>query len=360
MRAVAVRPGVVVGQREQHEVEQVVLDQVGADAAGVLIADARQAQLAPAAGLARRVQVGVEQLLRPEDRAPEQRRGDDPRQRRLLRDLVLVAAAVDQVGGAGGAHVGVVERLEHGLDVVREVLGVHPVDGVGQRPQHPELARGREARAVLDVARLVAVVPVHARDPVLVGADAGRDRRRADRRDRRERGDAVVDVDALARGSAPAPARGRRRSRARASPASARRSRRARASWPLSHVASSPASGLAHRRIRRPAYFCSLAAAAGDQQPQQRQQHDHADRRRDDRQRREQTAATPRRSTAARRPRRVEPGAHPRQERPRRQRRRSPRRSRRRSSPARPRSAAAASAPANNSAPSASDDRGQP
>ena len=119
MRPVAVRPRVVVGQREQHEVEQVVLDQIGADAAGVLIARARQAQLALAAGLARRVQIGVEQLLGPEDRAPEQRRGDDPRQRRLLGDLVLVAAAVDQVRGPGGAHVGVVERLEHRLDVVR-------------------------------------------------------------------------------------------------------------------------------------------------------------------------------------------------------------------------------------------------
>ena len=38
VRAVAVRVGVVVGQREQHEVEQVVLGEVGAHAAGVLIA----------------------------------------------------------------------------------------------------------------------------------------------------------------------------------------------------------------------------------------------------------------------------------------------------------------------------------
>jgi hypothetical protein len=45
---------------------------------------------------------------------------------------VLVAAAVDQVGRAGGPDVDVVERLEHRLDLAREVLGVHPVDGVGQ------------------------------------------------------------------------------------------------------------------------------------------------------------------------------------------------------------------------------------
>ena len=73
---------------------------------------------------------------------------------------------------------------------MREVLGVHPVDGVGQRPQHAELAGGREARAVLDVAPLLAVIPVHARDQVLVGADAGRDRGRAHGRHGRERGDA--------------------------------------------------------------------------------------------------------------------------------------------------------------------------
>ena len=127
--------------------------------------------------------------------------------------------------------LGVVERLEHRLDVAGQVLGVHPVDGVGERAQHAELPAGREARAVLDVALLVAVVPVHARDQVLVGADAGGDRRRAHRasptgtrpRSRRRR--------RPPRGSAPSPARGRRRSRARASRASSRRSRRGRASW---------------------------------------------------------------------------------------------------------------------------------
>ena len=111
---------------------------------------------------------------------------------------MLVAAAVDQVGRARGAHVGVVERLEHRLDIAREVLGVHPVDGVGQRRRTPNWRVAREARPVLDVARLLAVVPVHAGDPVLVGADAGGDRRRAHRRHRGKRRDAVVDIEALA------------------------------------------------------------------------------------------------------------------------------------------------------------------
>ena len=44
-RPVLVRVRVVVGQREEQEVEQVVLDHVLADAARVLIADARQAEL---------------------------------------------------------------------------------------------------------------------------------------------------------------------------------------------------------------------------------------------------------------------------------------------------------------------------
>ena len=71
--SVAVRPGVVVGQREQQEVEQVVLNEVRADAAGVLVADAGHPQLAATAGFAARVEVGVEQLERAVDRPTKQR-----------------------------------------------------------------------------------------------------------------------------------------------------------------------------------------------------------------------------------------------------------------------------------------------
>ncbi len=198
VRAVLVRPRIVVGQREQQEVEQVVLDQVGAHATGVLVADARHPELAAAPGLPARVQVGVEQLLGPVDRAPEQSRGHDPRERGLVGDLVVMAPAVDQISRPGGADVGVVEGFEHGVDVVGEVLGVHSVDGVGQRAQHAELPGGREARAVLDVAGLIAVIPVHARDQVPVGPDPGRDRRRANGRHRGKRRHAIVDVGALA------------------------------------------------------------------------------------------------------------------------------------------------------------------
>ena len=76
----------------------------------------------------------------------------------------------------------------------REVRAVHVVDGVGQLARDAEALGGAEARAVLDVAVLVAVKPVHRRDLVLVLADAGDDRGGAHGRDRRERGDAVGHV----------------------------------------------------------------------------------------------------------------------------------------------------------------------
>ena len=66
-----------------------------------------------AAGAARGEEVGVEQLARAHDRVAQEGRGD-ARQRGVALGLVPVAAAVHQIGRAGGAHVGVVERLEHG------------------------------------------------------------------------------------------------------------------------------------------------------------------------------------------------------------------------------------------------------
>ena len=55
------------------------------------------------------------------------------------------------------------------VGVARQVLGVHVVDRVGERPLEPERLRRAEARPVLDVAPLAAVVPVHRRDEVAVG-----------------------------------------------------------------------------------------------------------------------------------------------------------------------------------------------
>ena len=88
-------------------------------------------------------------------------------ERGVHRRLVPEAAAVHQIGRPGGADVGVVEPLEHGLDVLREVLEVHVVDRVGERLADAERPRRAKARAVLDVALLTAVPPVDRRDLVL-------------------------------------------------------------------------------------------------------------------------------------------------------------------------------------------------
>ena len=240
MRPVAVGVGVVVGQREQQEVEEVLLDQVGADAAGVLVADAGQAELRAARRLAAGEDVGVEELLGAHDGAAEDRRGQ-PRERGVLRGLVLVAPAVHQVGGPGRAHPEVVERLEDRGNVLRQVRGVHVVDRVGELLHEPEAARGAERRAVLDVAALVARVPVHRRDVVGVLAHAGGDRGRARGRHAREGRGALVDIG-------PALHHGRHRRRAPGGDGALEHRR-------LQAVDDGEHELGAHRRMRRPACF---------------------------------------------------------------------------------------------------------
>ena len=88
----------------------------------MLVAYARHPELAAAAGPAARVEVRIEELLGAVDGAPEEGRGGDPRQGSLVRYPVVMTAPVDEVGGAGGADVGVVEGLEHRLDFVGQVL----------------------------------------------------------------------------------------------------------------------------------------------------------------------------------------------------------------------------------------------
>ena len=239
VRAVLVGVRVVVREREQQEVEEVVLDEVGADAAGVLVAHARQPELRPAARGPAREQVGVEELARALDRPAEQRRRGDAAQGELARGLVGVAPAVHEIGRPRRADVLRVERLEDRPGVLREVLGVHVVDGVDELAVDAEAARRGERRPVLDVAALGARPPVHRRDVVAVLADAGRDRRRAHRRDRREGGGAGVDAAAARRDL---------------------RQRRglARGDRTLDHLrlrAVDDGEDELHRRIRRPAYF---------------------------------------------------------------------------------------------------------
>ncbi len=179
LRTRAVGVPIVVGQRQQQEVEQVVLDHVGADAAGVAVAHPWHAERRAAAGAAAGEDVRVEQLARAHHRVAHQSRGD-PRERAVALGLVAVAAAVHQVGGAGGAHVLRRRALSNTVGVpLRQVRAVHVVDGVGQLACETDTLGGTEAGAVLDVAPLGAVIPAHARYVVAVLPGARNDRGRA-------------------------------------------------------------------------------------------------------------------------------------------------------------------------------------
>ena len=184
---------VVVGEAEEEEVVGVVLDELLRDAGRVLVARAGPGEGRLARHRARAEELAVEELVRAVDRVAEAGRDGAALQQALERDLVAPAAAVDQERRAGGAHPGVAQRLEEGLHLVREVGHVHVVDDVVGGAEEPERAGRLERRAVLDVALLDPVVPVHARDPVAIGRGAGRDLRRADRRHGREGRDAVLD-----------------------------------------------------------------------------------------------------------------------------------------------------------------------
>ena len=159
-----------------------MLDEVGADAARVAVAHAGHAERARAAGRATREHVRVEELTGPEHRTADDRERRDPRQQRVARRDVAVSPAIHQVGRASGAQVRVVQHLEHGQRIARQMRRVHVVDRVRELAREAEAQRGAEARPVLDVAALATVVPVHRRDVVAVGSEAGRDRRGADRR----------------------------------------------------------------------------------------------------------------------------------------------------------------------------------
>ena len=183
--AVLVRVPVVVRQREQEHVEEVPLHEVGADARRVPVADPRHPQHRAAGGLAAREDVGVEELARPEHGVAHDRRRE-PREQTVAARLVAMAAAVDEIGGAGRAHAGVVEALEDRRHLAREVGLVEVVDRVRQLARDPEPLRRAQARPVLHVATLLALVPVHPGDAVAVLPGSRDDRPCAHRRDRGE------------------------------------------------------------------------------------------------------------------------------------------------------------------------------
>ena len=153
---VAVGVVVVVGQREEEEVEAVVPGELGGAAAGVAVAIARYR-----CRLARHLAAGVEISVEEVARAPgvvvefEPAGIDDrPLHQTLERDLVAMAAAIDQERRAGGSGAGVVEALEQGRGLGAEVGEVHVVDEVVERPEDadrrgspPAMSRTRRSAA---------------------------------------------------------------------------------------------------------------------------------------------------------------------------------------------------------------------
>ena len=110
-------------------------------------------------------------------------------------DLVTMAPSVDQKGGAGCPQTDVFEALKERLDLGIQMCQVHVVDEVIEGAEDPEGAARLQRGAVLDVALLKPVIPVHAADPVPLGADAGDHLSAGNGGHRGKAGDAVGDQD---------------------------------------------------------------------------------------------------------------------------------------------------------------------
>src|SRR4051794_28821561 len=108
---------VVVGQREQQEVVEVLAHELPPDARGVLVAGPGPRQRWLAGHLPGGVELAVEELVRAPDSVPESRRQGDPAQHALEADLVPAATAVDEKRRTGRAYPGIAEDLEHRLRV---------------------------------------------------------------------------------------------------------------------------------------------------------------------------------------------------------------------------------------------------
>ena len=191
LRAVPVRMEVVVGQAEEQEVVGALADQLLGDAGGVLVPRPRPGEGRSAIGRAAGVEVAVEEFVGAPDGVAEVGRRGCPLRQPLEAELVTVAPAIDQEWGRGGPHPGIAESLEDGLGLPAEVVEVHVVDEVVHRPEEPEGAGRLERRAVLDVAALDPVVPVHPHHPVAGRARAGHHLRARHRSDRGKARDAV-------------------------------------------------------------------------------------------------------------------------------------------------------------------------
>ncbi len=169
---------VEVGEVVREEVEAVAGDEPPPDRGGVHV---DRAACAVAHGERRSRLIGFEQAVE-EEPLRAVRRLRHPRQHRQVLRAAPVAGDVDR----SRDEPVVLQRLVHGDGVAPEMLRVHVEDRVRDRLRHPRGAQRGERGAVLDDATLLPMPPDEVRDVVDVGSRAGRDRREADGRERRE------------------------------------------------------------------------------------------------------------------------------------------------------------------------------
>src|SRR5581483_7367626 len=102
---------IVVRKRAEEEVVAVVGDQLPADAGGVRVARSGARESGPAGDLPGRVELTVEELVRPPHRMAEVGGHGDPAHEPLEAELVAPPAAVDEERRAGRAHPRVPEPV---------------------------------------------------------------------------------------------------------------------------------------------------------------------------------------------------------------------------------------------------------
>ena len=177
--AMLMRGVVVVGEIEDEKVESIPRHEPAGDRSRVGV-DRACRTVAPGErcpGAIGAEEVVEEETFGPAD-VPEEREG------RTMERSASVRREVDR----RRAKAGVREGLEHRHGPPPEVLPVHVDERVPQRPADPGGAHGAERAAVFDDPLLPTVVPDEVRDLMDVAMGAGRDRREANRSERREDG----------------------------------------------------------------------------------------------------------------------------------------------------------------------------
>ena len=190
-------PGRVgLGQVEQQEVEAVARHEPASHCRGVRVVATADAEARRSARALGREQLAEVELARPVGRVHEAGAPREAREHRVL-ERVAHPPAPDREVDRCGDHARVLYQLEQRPQLGREMDVVEVHDRVVDRLLGALDERRLERGSVLDEPLLAAVVPLQRRDPRPVGSGAGRDRREADGRERRERRDGLPEAAAL-------------------------------------------------------------------------------------------------------------------------------------------------------------------